>query len=154
MTIVSVSDLDGQMGRHIDPNSIPRHDGADQGHMEAHIPRGPDNAVVERGEGRYGATIVDRESVGGGDRFYGSTTIISLKEQPPLMDKRDPDVVVVPPPFAPKPVVKAPAFVFPKAPPETAPAPVAAAPVAPKTVPMQTRTPDALLRQMGLKKRT
>lgn len=146
MTIISVRDLDNQMGRTIDPNSVPKHDGASLGSMEADIQRGPNNETVQQGAGRFGGTVVDRESVGGGDRFYGSTTIISLKEAPPLQDKHDPDVVVLQ--AAPIPVArpKAPPFIFPK----VVAKPPVAMPVAP---PVPVRTPDALLRQMGLKKR-
>jgi hypothetical protein len=171
MTIINASDLDRDMGRHIDPNSVPKHDGADQGHMQAIIDHGTDMRLQSSQLGNKVGTEVFDPSQVGGDRFYGSATIISVNDAPPLMDQRDPDVVIVKPmpvpampgrPGAPMPAPSAPVsqiapkpppFVFPKAPPRptaTTPMPVNMAPT-----PMPAAPPPAvaaLFKQMGLKR--
>jgi hypothetical protein len=156
MTIINTSDLDAQMGRHIDPNSIPRHNGGDQGVMQGVIQRGSDTQIQDRDQGRYGTEVFSEAEVGG-NNHYGSRTIITLNEAPPLLDQRDPDVVVVPTPAMPvsQAAPRPPPFLFPKAPPRPAqqapPAPTAVAPAAPAPAPMPV---SLLLAQMGLKKRS
>lgn len=99
MTEISSDDLDRQMGRQIDPNSVPTHIGGDHGAMEGVIERGSDMRIQEQGAGRYGVPVFNEHEVGGND-YYGSQTIISINEAPPL------NPVMEPKPQAPKPVVK------------------------------------------------
>lgn len=89
MTIINANDLDAQMGRHIDPNSVPKHDGTGTGHMEAIIQRGSEQVSHEQGAGRFGAPMYDANEVGGQD-FFGSKTIISVNDAPPLPTQMDP----------------------------------------------------------------
>jgi hypothetical protein len=103
----------------------------------------------------------------GGDRFYGSATIISVNDAPPLQDQHDPDVIIVKPmpvpampgrPGAPQAPVshaapKPPPFVFPKAPPKPAATTPMPATMAPTPVPVGAPPAvAALFKQMGLKK--
>jgi hypothetical protein len=100
MTIISSKDLDAQMSRQIDPNSVPKHIGGDQGVMQGVINRGTDAQEIHQGAGRDGAAVYNESEVGG-QFFYGSKTIISVNDAPPLPDKFEPK------PAAPKPVVAA-----------------------------------------------
>lgn len=101
MTEINSSDLDRQMGRQIDPSSVPTHIGGDQGAMEGVIQRGTDARLEEQGAGRYGVPIFNERDVGGND-FYGSSKIISISEAPPLNPAMEPKPA--PPP---KPMIKA-----------------------------------------------
>jgi hypothetical protein len=139
--IIDSKDLDAQMGRHIDPNSVPRHDGGDIGHMQAVIQRGSEQIIVEQGGGKFGAAVLHEQEVGKQD-FYGSQTIISVNDAPPIPEQMDP-------------LKKMP---MPKMPPLAAP-PVAAAtpalrPVAPVAAPgaKKVMTTAELLKSMGLAK--
>lgn len=82
MTIIDQKELDRQMRRVIDPNSVPRHNGGDQGCMEGRIRGGSDESLQESGYGRRGGSEVDPRSLGD-ERFYGSASVISLKDLPP-----------------------------------------------------------------------
>ncbi len=126
MTLINSKDLDAQMGRHIDPNSVPKHDGTGTGHMEAVIQRGSDQVITEQGGGKRGAAVYNAEEVGGQD-FFGSKTIISVNDAPPLPTQMDPLKLPVVPQM---------------------PKPAAAPPVA-----VRARTPAELLAQMGLGKK-
>lgn len=95
MTIVNMRDVDGQMGRTIDPRSIPKHDGATQGAMEANFVAQSDTQVQDRGGGRTGAAVFDARDVGQ-EGYFGSGTIISLNEAPPLEAKMEPPLPKVP----------------------------------------------------------
>ncbi len=99
MTEISQEELDRQMGRQIDPNSVPTHIGGDHGAMEGVIRRGSEHLIEEQGAGKYGVPVFNERDVGGND-FFGSQTIISISEAPPL------NPVMEPKPQAPKPVVK------------------------------------------------
>ncbi len=127
MTLINSKDLDDQMGRHIDPNSVPKHDGTGTGHMQAIVQRGSEQVTQEQGAGRYGAPMFTEEEVGKQD-FFGSQTIISVNDAPPLPTQMDP--------------IKKP-VTLPVVPPMPAAAPVANRP----------RTPAELLAQMGLGKK-
>lgn len=160
MTIISAKDLDRDMGRHIDPNSVPKHDGAGHGHMEAIIDHGTDLRMQSSQLGnRLGSEVLNGREVGG-DRFYGSATIISVNDAPPLQDQHDPDVIIVKPmPAPPMPGVpvshaapRPPPFVFPKAPPRPAATTPMPASMAPTPVPVPSAVPLAILKQMGLRK--
>ncbi len=89
MTIINVNDLDKRMGQQIDPNSVPRHDGGDQGVMEGIIERGTDARAVHQGTGHHGAAVFDEREVGD-NMFFGSKTIISVNDAPPLPEKFEP----------------------------------------------------------------
>ncbi len=127
MTIVNSNELDAQMGRHIDPNSVPKHDGGDVGHMQGVIARGSEHIIVEQGGGKRGAAVYDAQEVGKQD-FYGSQTIISVNDAPPLPQQMDPIKKPITLPVVPMPVQ----------------APAAAA--------KQPMTSAQLLAMMGLKK--
>ena len=104
MTVLNSKDLDAQMGRYIDPNSVPRHNGGDSVHMQPVIARGSEHVTEEQGAGRYGAAMFSEQEVGGQD-FFGSKTIISVSDAPPLMKEHDPvkkpiTLPVVPMPLA------------------------------------------------------
>lgn len=126
MTIINVNDLDAQMGRHIDPNSVPKHDGTGTGHMEAVIQRGSEQVTQEQGAGRFGAPMYAEQEVGGQD-FFGSKTIISVSDAPPLPTQMDPIKKPVTLPVMP---------------------PMSAAPA----IPTRPLTAAELLARMGLKK--
>lgn len=132
MTIINTSDLDNQMGRHIDPNSVPKHDGTGTGHMQAIVQRGSEQVTQEQGAGRYGAPMFSESEVGKQD-FFGSQTIISVNDAPPLMEQMDPLKKFVVPPM-----------------PVKVPVPVVAAKPA---VPGKPRTAAELLASMGLGKK-
>lgn len=101
MTILTEAELQRRMGMTIDPNSIPRHDGGDLGYMEGVIQRGSDTRVVEQGKGRRGTEVYDAAELGD-PRFYGSATVISVKDQPPLPEQMDPKKVEPPAPVKPR----------------------------------------------------
>ncbi len=134
MTIINAKDLDQRMGRTIDPNSVPKHDGSGSGHMEANVAAGSESLSVEQGAGRRGAAIFDEREVG--QEHAGSTTIIRLNEAQPLEAKQDPRLQQV--------AAKLP----PAAPVAKAPIPVPASILAPRP-----RTAAELLAQMGLGKK-
>ena len=83
MTILTEADLNRRMGMTIDPNSIPRHDGGDLGCMEGVIQRGSDTRVDAQGNGRRGAAVYSADELGD-PRFFGSATVITVSDQPPL----------------------------------------------------------------------
>ena len=89
MTIIDTKDLDRRMGMTIDPNSIPRHDGGDLGCMEGVIQRGSETRIDAQGNGRRGAVVFSADELGD-PRFFGSSTVISVKDQPPLPAELDP----------------------------------------------------------------
>jgi hypothetical protein len=89
MTIISAKDVDQQMGTKIDPNSVPTHNGGDQGVMQGRFLPQSESVVVESGYGRRGAAVVSGGEVPQ-QGFYGSGTVISLNEAPPLSDKLEP----------------------------------------------------------------
>lgn len=89
MTVVNMKDLDAQMGRTIDPNSVPKHVGGSQGSMEPNFVAQSDLRIQEQGAGRLGAAVHDARELTG-NHLYGSQTIISLNEAPPLEDKMEP----------------------------------------------------------------
>lgn len=89
MGIVNARDLDAQMGRHIDPHSVPKHDGATHGVMEGNFLVQSDQIVTDQGHGRLGGDHVDRQQAAP-DGFFGSKTVISLNEAPPLEAKLEP----------------------------------------------------------------
>lgn len=95
MAIVNMKDLDAQMGRTIDPNSVPKHDGGSQGAMEANFVAQSDTVIREAGAGRYGGQVFDSRELDRNDH-YGSQTVISLNEAPPLLDKHEPPPPVIP----------------------------------------------------------
>ncbi len=103
MTIINGKELDAQMGRYIDPNSVPKHNGADAVHMQPVIARGSEQIVQEQGAGRHGAAMLSEQEVGGQD-FFGSKTIISVNDAPPLMKEHDPIKKPVTLPVVPMPV--------------------------------------------------
>lgn len=125
MTIINAKDLDQQMGRTIDPNSVPRHNGADQGVLQE-----IDQAIVERGGGRRGAAVFSEREVG--EQFVGSKTVISVNDAPPIPEQMDPRAQAA----------KKVAAVAPPMPPPAAAAPVAQRP----------RSPQEVLAAMGLAK--
>lgn len=89
MTIINMRDLDAQMGRTIDPNSVPKHDGASQVSMEANFVAQSDTRVIDQGAGRFGASIMEGHEVS--ERgYFGSKKVISLNEAPPLETKHEP----------------------------------------------------------------
>ncbi len=137
--IIDIKDLDAQMGRHIDPNSVPKHDGGDIGHMQAVIQRGSEQIIVEQGGGKFGAAVMSEQEVGKQD-FYGSQTIISVNDAPPIPEQMDP--------LKKMPMPAMPTLVVPQA-----PAPVLR-PVAPVPVPgaKKVMTTAELLKSMGLAK--
>ncbi len=67
--------------------------------MEGVIERGSDTRVTQVGAGNHGAAVFDESEVGD-NLFYGSKTIISVNDAPPLPEKFEPKVAPV------KPVVK------------------------------------------------
>ncbi len=89
MTVVRMSDVDAQMGRSIDPNSVPKHIGGSQGAMEANFVAQSETQLREQGAGRYGAEVYDSREVAPNNHF-GSQKIISLNEAPPLEAKMEP----------------------------------------------------------------
>jgi hypothetical protein len=89
MTIISAKDVDQQMGTTIDPNSVPKHNGGDQGVMQGRFLPQSESVVVESGYGRRGTEVVSSGEVPQ-QGFYGSGTVISLNEAPPLSDKLEP----------------------------------------------------------------
>jgi hypothetical protein len=75
----------------VDPTTIPKHNGGDQGCMEARIRAGTDTRIAEAGYGRRGAPVFESNELGDA-RFYGSATVISLNEQPQLPQEIAPPV--------------------------------------------------------------
>jgi hypothetical protein len=83
VTILTEAELKRRMGMTIDPNSVPRHDGGDLGCMEGQIEKGSETRVVEQGHGRRGTEVYAADELGD-PRFYGSATVISIKDDRPL----------------------------------------------------------------------
>ncbi len=110
MTVVRMSDIDAQMGRVIDPNSVPKHVGGSQGAMEPNFVAQSDQVIREAGAGRYGGQVFDARELERNDHF-GSQTVISLNEAPPLEAKHEPPAPSPPviPVVAPAPVLTMPA---------------------------------------------
>lgn len=95
MAIVRASDIDAQMGRHIDPKSVPTHIGGSQGAMEANFVAQSDHQIIDRGYGQKGATVV--EGRGPRNDLFGSATIISVNDAPPLEAAHEPPPPKMPP---------------------------------------------------------
>jgi hypothetical protein len=128
MTIISAKDVDQQMGTKIDPNSVPKHNGGDHGVMQGRFLPQSESVVTESGYGRRGTEVVSGGEVPQ-QGFYGSGTVVSLNEAPPLAEKLEPKRPVPPMPGQ-------------------APAPAAsAAPAAPIPPPAST---TAALARLGL----
>jgi hypothetical protein len=146
MVQISKAELDRRMGMVVDPNSIPRHDGADQGVMQGAIRRGSEVLIEEQGHGKRGTEVYDQRELNG-NNYFGSQTVISLNEAPPLIEKQDPRLREKA--LAEEAAAKAAAKLAALAPPPPA-APVAQAPVAAAPRP---RSPEELLAAMGLGKK-
>ncbi len=114
MAIISSKDLDAQMGRTIDPNSVPRHDGGTKGAMQAFVPNQSDHIEVQQGHGSRGAPVYEASEIPQRG-FYGSDTIISVNDAPPLEAGLEPKPTPIPGQAAqlvpPKPKVAAPPVV-------------------------------------------
>ncbi len=95
MVIINSKDLDAQMGRSIDPASIPKHDGASQGAMQAIIPNRTDHIEVSKGHGQRGTAIYNANEIPA-KGFYGSSTVISVNDAPPLEEGLEPKPAPVP----------------------------------------------------------
>ena len=110
MTVIKASDIDARMGRTIDPSSVPKHVGGSQGAMEPNFVAQSDQIIHEAGGGRFGAQVFEASELARNDHF-GSQTIISLNEAPPLLDKHEPPPIPAPiiPVVAPPPVLTVPA---------------------------------------------
>lgn len=126
MGIVNASDLDAAMGKTIKPQEVPKHTGGDQGAMQARFLASSDHIEQQQGYGRRGAAVYGADEVP--ERgFYGSGTIISLNEQPPLPEELAPQVE--------------------RAAPMPAPVPAPAAPM------QRQRTPQEIVASLGFVKR-
>lgn len=79
MTIINAKDLDQQMRKTIDPQSIPKHNGGDHGVMEDRFLPQSEHVETQQGHGRRGATEI---SAGEAPRpgYYGSQTVVSLSD--------------------------------------------------------------------------
>jgi hypothetical protein len=134
MTIINSKDLDAQMGRSVDPASVPTHNATGEGYMQPIVQRGSEQVSTEQGNGRRGAAVYGADEVGG-QNFFGSKTIISVNDAPPLQAEHDPKLAQAAKLAAVAPPMPAPT-----------PAPIAAAPQRPKTA-------QELIMLMGLGKK-
>ena len=169
MPVINSRDLDARMGQSINPNSVPRYDGAEQGVMQGVIRAGSEQHHQGAQIAREGSAVFNARDLPGGER--GGTTIISVNEAPPLLNEHDPAAQAakaraVPvevnkplPPPKPQPMAQMPAPAPAKPVPVPGKAvafpamvkPVAAAPV-PKPVVMDPNGATAkLMAQLGLK---
>jgi len=95
MTVISSKQLDAQMGRTIDPASIPKHEGATKGAMQAVVPNQTDHIEVSKGHGQRGSAIYNANEIPQ-KGFYGSSTVISVNDAPPLEEGLEPAPIPVP----------------------------------------------------------
>lgn len=94
MTIYNSDEIDKAMGRHIDPNSIPTHNGADEAQLGAFRGEhdGASDVVTNHQSTDFrGSAVFNHTDLPSNERF-GSTTVISINEAPPLEAKLDPKV--------------------------------------------------------------
>jgi len=132
MGIINQSELDKKMGVTIDPNSVPRYDGVQQGAMEANFVHQSDTQILTSGRGQQGVGEVDKRGIPGED-FSGSGTVISVSDAPPLQQELEPEHPV------------------PQVQKSVAPAPVAQQSVVPGPQPVAApKTATELLISMGL----
>ncbi len=99
MTVISSKDLDAQMGKSIDPNSVPKHDGATKGVMQGQITNPSDDVVTDKGHGQRGSAIYNPNEIPQ-KGFYGSSTVISVNDAPPLdtgLEPKRPPMPALPP---------------------------------------------------------
>lgn len=100
MTVVSAKDIDAQMGKGVDPNSLPTHTGGSHGAMQARFLAQAEHVDLPAGYGQRGASEANVRELPDANH-YGSGTVISLSEAPPLLDKMEPkrpDVMPMPGP--------------------------------------------------------
>lgn len=89
MTVIDSGELDRRMGRFIDANSIPTHNGADQGAMQRDIEVQSDHLTSHQQTDIKGTSVFDAKELPSNQR-YGSTTVISIKDGPPLAKEMEP----------------------------------------------------------------
>jgi len=96
MPIISAKDLDTQMGRGVDPASVQQTAGGSQGAMEARFQT--QGGIVEQpaGHGQRGTLVYDPSELPGGKGFYGSGTVISVNDAPPLDAVLEPERMPAP----------------------------------------------------------
>jgi hypothetical protein len=138
MTIVNSGDIDKAMGRYIDPRSVPMHNGADE--VQAQGYRGDrdgasDLVTNHQSTDLKGSAVFNHTELPSNERF-GSTTVISINEAPPLDAKLDPKVQAQ---------ARAQARAVPVARPQAPPAPK------PVHQPTPPRTAHALLHRIPVK---
>jgi hypothetical protein len=107
MTIVNASQVDTAMGQYVDPRSVPKHIGGSRGAMEENFVAQSDKQIVDQGAGRRGAAEINPNELPD-RRFYGSATVISVNDAPPLEPAHEPppQVPVAPAPTEPRSVAE------------------------------------------------
>jgi hypothetical protein len=107
MTIVNASQVDKAMGRFIDPKSVPTHIGGSRGAMEENFVAQSATRITDQGTGKRGAAEYDPNELPD-SRFYGSATVISVNDAPPLEAAHEPppQAPVVPAPTEPRSVAE------------------------------------------------
>lgn len=94
MGIIKASDLDKAMATGIDPHSIPQHNGGAQGVMQGQFVPQSDTVQMDQGHGRRGAAVYDGSELPQ-TGFYGSGTVISVNDAPPIEAEHEPKPAVV-----------------------------------------------------------
>lgn len=89
MGIVNSKDLDQAMASGVDVRSIPQHDGGSQGVMQGQFVPQSDQVLVDQGHGKRGAAVYDGRELPPGNH-YGSGTVISVNDAPPLEAAMEP----------------------------------------------------------------
>ena len=94
MTIYNSGDIDKAMGRYIAPRDIPQHNGADEVNAQVHRGERDGNSDLVTGHQQTdfkGSAVFNNTDLPSNERF-GSTTVISINEAPPLDVKLDPKI--------------------------------------------------------------
>ena len=91
MGIVSARQLDHEKNVVVDIRSIPVHNGGSQGAMQARIDRGVDDQRLASQTAARGAPVYEEQELGQRG-FYGSQTVISVKDLPAVDASMDPHV--------------------------------------------------------------
>jgi hypothetical protein len=94
MTIYNSGDIDKAMGKYIAPRDVPVHNGADEAQLGAFRGERDGNSDHVTGHQQTdfkGSAVFNNTDLPSNERF-GSTTVISINEAPPLEAKLDPKV--------------------------------------------------------------
>jgi len=102
MTIITQAELDKAMGAKVDAAELAsRKVGGSQGAMEAQFVAQTDDVRLHHGAGNRGGAVYDGRELPPSNH-YGSGTIISVNDAPPLHDVLEPEGKVAPGPSGPK----------------------------------------------------